>query len=192
MHDDSKKMSDALIYITNTVKAGAVTLVLGILFTPLIYLLANRSSIVWFYLILLIGVSSLLGGKDANWRFSLLKKHFKEYEEIGSFWIEKRYEVFVPGNILKFFNYGLKSCFVFGEWKYILLSMVIYLFLVIAPIILGVIHLKSNLEIIFIILLLYEIMSFHLFFVFLYWKYKVSKKIKEEYGLDYKDLVSID
>ncbi len=195
MHNESiSREAEAFVYVTNMMRAGTVSFALGILLAPIIYLLSDRSIAFWFYFIFLVLMSGLVAKYNASWRFNKLKKHSEFYSEVGLFWIQKRSEMVNPKNALKWFMYALRSCFILGEWKMMVSVNLLYLFLIIIPLLLELIHIQPGpgYEVLFVILLWYEIISFHAFFIFLYWKYKISKKIKEEFGLDYKTLVSIN
>jgi len=180
---------DAFTYVSSMMRIGIGTGVLGILFTPLIFLLSDRSITFLFYFIFLLFISSLVAKYNAIWRFSQIRRYLKDYSEYGSFWAQKRYEFLRPKVIWKWFQFGSRTLFVHGEWKFALLVNAIYVFLAIFPLFVKIFHFNRNYGIIFIFLLWYVVYMFHNFFLFLNWKYKISKKIKEEYGFEYKDLI---
>lgn len=178
--------------MTATIRTSAYSVILGILFTPIIYLLANRSLTLCIHIAVLIIVSSQLANRDALWRLSRVRRHLSEYDNIGRFWIESRGRLLEPRTYWRFLQFSFKAFFILGDWWSFFFFTLIYLVLVTTPLFFGFVTLKPRYEIVFVILMLYEVGSLHCLFLFWHWKHKIAKKIKGEYGFDYDSLVASD
>ena len=192
MNENRKNTNIAYIYVTNMLGRSAAYIIGGVLFLPIIYLILISPANFWFCLLLVIIYTSLTGRQDAKHRFSVLKKNLPEYAEIGSFWVNQRGAILMPKVALKYYLFRFKTDFVLGESYWLYSTLGLYLLLIVGSLYNGLIQIRANLDAIFVILSTYVVMSLHLFFSFLYWKYKIAKKIKDECGLNYKELVSVE
>jgi hypothetical protein len=188
-NDLSNEAKEAFTGQTNTIRARSVYICVGIFFMSIVYFISDQSLALFFHIIFLIIMSILVSKYDAEWYYYHTKRHLKHYAEVQSFAKQKGIEIMLPINLLKILKYGFIQSIAISVGMRLIVLFFIYGIFIIFPLILNVINIDRKYLILFFILIFYTIVTFHQFFLFLHWKYRIAKKIKEEYGLDYKDLV---